>query len=78
MERDADSGCVGLGDSVAEADGDSEVRFVSVSTGVGVPNDTVGECVSSLDRLDWMERFGLRGLKALPVRLNGAGRRLAA
>jgi cytochrome P450 len=34
--------------------------------------------VSALDRLDWMERFGLRGLKALPVRLNGAGRRLAA
>lgn len=34
--------------------------------------------VSSLDRLDWMERFGLRGLKALPVRLNGAKRRLAA
>ncbi|HEX4182284.1 MAG TPA: cytochrome P450 [Caulobacteraceae bacterium] len=33
--------------------------------------------VSSLDRLDWMERFGLRGLKALPVHPRGV-RRLAA
>jgi cytochrome P450 len=30
------------------------------------------------DQLAWIERIGLRGVKSLPVRLNGALRRLAA
>jgi cytochrome P450 len=30
------------------------------------------------DKLDWIERFGLRGLKSLPVRLNSGRSRLAA
>jgi cytochrome P450 len=30
------------------------------------------------DQLAWIERIGLRGVKTLPVHLNGAQRRLAA
>jgi cytochrome P450 len=30
------------------------------------------------DRIDWIERLGIRGVKALPLRLNAASRRLAA
>jgi cytochrome P450 len=30
------------------------------------------------DRIEWIERLGIRGPKALPLRLNGAARRLAA
>ena len=30
------------------------------------------------DRIEWIERLGIRGVKALPLRLNAASRRLAA
>ncbi|HEX7947650.1 MAG TPA: cytochrome P450, partial [Phenylobacterium sp.] len=30
------------------------------------------------DRIDWIERLGIRGVKALPLRLNATARRLAA
>ena len=30
------------------------------------------------DRIDWIERLGIRGVKTLPLRLNAASRRLAA
>lgn len=30
------------------------------------------------DRIEWIERLGIRGVKALPLRLNGVARRLAA
>ena len=34
--------------------------------------------VAAPERLDWIERLGIRGVQTLPVRLNGAARRLAA
>ena len=30
------------------------------------------------DRIAWVERLGIRGVKALPLRLNAPARRLAA
>jgi cytochrome P450 PksS len=30
------------------------------------------------DKIDWIERLGIRGVKTLPVRLNGSRARLAA
>jgi cytochrome P450 len=34
--------------------------------------------IASPTKLEWMERFGIRGLKSLPVRLNATSARLAA